>query len=118
MANITLGQIAAGIALIAGIVGGCKVLNDRMKEALTKLIGDLLKPITDSINQINLRLDSVETEACKNFLVQCISDCERGQELSETEKERFLEQYDFYIKSGHNTYIKNKVEKLRAEGKL
>ena len=118
MENITLGQVAAGIGLLAGIIVGGKVLLDNLKDGISKVIEEQLKPIKDSIFEMNQRLDVVDLEACKNFLVRCIADAERGQEMSETESERFWEQYDYYIKSGKNTYIKNKVEKLKKEGKI
>lgn len=38
--------------------------------------------------------------------------------MSETEAERFWEQYEHYKASGGNTYIKNRIERLQAEGKL
>lgn len=118
MENITLGQIAAGIGIILVIAGGYKKLYDAIKNNLEKIVGKALKPLNDSILEINQRLDVVDMEACKNFLVRCIADVERGESMSETETERFWEQYDYYIKSGRNTYVKNKVEKLRKEGRI
>lgn len=118
MENITLGQIAAGIGIITVIVGGYVKLYNMIKDKLGEIVSDALKPLNDSILEINQRLDTVDLESCKNFLVRCIADIERGQSMSETESERFWEQYDYYIRSGHNTYVKNKVEKLKQEGKL
>lgn len=118
MENVTLGQIAAGIGILTVIVGGYVKLYTMIKDKLGDIIGEALKPLNDSILEINQRLDVVDMEACKNFLVRCIADVERGQSMSETETERFWEQYDYYIKSGHNTYVKNKVERLKQEGKL
>jgi rRNA pseudouridine-1189 N-methylase Emg1 (Nep1/Mra1 family) len=122
MENITLGQIAAGIGIILVIAGGYKKLYDAIKDNLekivSKIVADLLQPISDSILEINQRLSVVDMESTKNFLVRCIADMERGEEMSETENERFWEQYDYYIKAGGNTYIKNKVEKLKKEGRL
>lgn len=88
------------------------------KTAVKTAVDENFKAISDQIIEINQRLDVVDMEACKNFLVRCIADVERGETMSETESERFWEQYDYYIKSGHNTYVKNKVEKLKKEGKL
>lgn len=118
MENITLGQIAGAIGLLAVIVGGYVKLYTMIKEKLGDIVSEALKPLNDSILEINQRLDVVDMESCKNFLVRCIADIERGQDMSETEAERFWEQYDYYIKSGKNTYVKNKVEKLRKEGRI
>lgn len=118
MENITLGQIAAGIAILAAIVGGCKELSKNIKEGIRKIVADVLKPVTDSIAQINVRLDKVDMESTKNFLVRCLSDVEKGERMTETEAERFWEQYGHYTAAGGNTYIKNKVEGLREQGKI
>ena len=118
MENITLGQIAAGIGILTVIVGGYVKLYTMIKDKLGEIVGEALKPLNDSILEINQRLDVVDMESCKNFLVRCIADVERGETMSETEAERFWEQYDYYIKSGRNTYVKNKVEKLQKEGRL
>lgn len=118
MENITLGQIAAAIGLIGVLVGGYKALQKNIREGLQKIVSDLLKPITESINQINDRLDKVDVEATKNFLVRCLSDVEKGERMTEVEAERFWEQYEHYIAAGGNTYIKNKVVKLQEEGKI
>ena len=93
-------------------------MQKNIREGLQKIVSDLLKPITDSINQINVRLDKVDMESTKNFLVRCLSDVEKGEKMTEVEAERFWEQYEHYITAGGNTYIKNKVVKLQEEGKI
>lgn len=118
MENITLGQIAAGLGVIVAILGGYKVLYDKINDIIEKIVSDLIKPTIDSIADINSRLDKVDTESCKNFLVRCLADIEKGDRLSETEAARFWEQYDHYIATGGNTYIKSKVDKLREQGRL
>ena len=118
MENITLGQIAAGIAIIAAIVGGYKALQKNIREGIQQIVAEALKPVTDSINQINSRLDKVDMESTKNFLVRCLSDVEKGERMTETEAERFWEQYEHYTAAGGNTYIKNKVEDLREQGRI
>ena len=118
MENITLGQIAAAVGIITVILGGYKLLNDNIKNVITKVVTELLKPLSDSIDSINMRLDKVDRESCKNFLVRCLADVEKGEEMSETETARFWEQYEHYVESGGNTYIMNKVERLKQEGRL
>ena len=118
MENITLGQIAAAVGLIGILIGGYKALQKNIREGLQKIVSDLLKPITDSINQINVRLDKVDMESTKNFLVRCLSDVEKGEKMTEVEAERFWEQYEHYTSAGGNTYIKIKVEDLRDKGRI
>ena len=118
MENITVGQIVAAIGLITAMIGGGKLIINSIKDSVTKIVSDLLKPISDSIKNVEERLTRVDMESTKNFLVRCISDFERGEQISETELARFWEQYEHYIQNGGNTYIKEKVDKLKSAGKI
>ncbi len=118
MENITIGQIAAGIALIAGLIGGGKLIVSNIRDGITKIVKDALAPLTAQITDISDKLKVVDLESTKNFLVRCLSDVEKGDDMTETEKERFWEQYEHYVSEGGNTYIKNRVERLRDEGRL
>lgn len=111
MADITLGQIAEGLGVIVAILGGYGVLYKKISDSIETMIGKQLEPIISTMEDLDL-------ETCKNFLVRCIADIERGDKMSETEVERFWEQYEHYTKKGGNSYIKEKIEKLKASGKL
>lgn len=111
LGNLTLDNLAADIGLLTVIAIGFSTVYVKLKEVLINTIKEQLKPVTDAI-------DKVDKETTKNFLVRCISDIERGDILCETERERFYEQYEHYLAQGGNTYIKAKVDKLIAEGKL
>ena len=112
MGDITLNQVAADIGIIVAICGGFGVLYAKLKKFLEKVITEQLEPFSKTLRKI-------DKETCKNFIVRCIADVERGDSLSETEAQRFKEQYDHYINDlKENTYIKDKYEKLKAEGKL
>lgn len=113
-------QIQAIIAIFSvallGAVG--YKLWQGFKTAVHNAVDENFKQLAETIDGINHRLDTVSMETCKNFLVRCLADIDRGDELTETESQRFKEQYDFYIKHDGNTYIKDKYEKSKAEGKL
>lgn len=95
------------IALITGFVTlGVSVINMISNKQNVKK--------QDLINEIN----KVQTDNCKNFLVTCISKVEDGGKLSETEKERFWENYDIYTELGGNSYIHSATVKLNKAGKL
>lgn len=64
------------------------------------------------------RLDRVDMQQTKNFLVRTLADLERDVALTETEKERLKEQYDHYISKGGNSYIKDKYDALKKGGKI
>ena len=116
--DITIGNIAAGLGTIVAIIGGFAFLYTKLKEIIENVIKESIKPVTESINSLNSRIDKVDMQACKNFLVRCMSDLERGDDLGEVEKERFKEQYDYYINHGGNSYIKDKVEMYKSQGRL
>ena len=110
MENITLEFIGEFVAFLVALVGGLGYLNKTLKTWLTNLM-------KAEFEQLNTRLDQVDLEACKNFLVRTIPDIEDGT-VNETEKQRFYEQYEHYLKMGGNTYIQHKVEMLQKEGKI
>lgn len=118
MENITIGVVVGGLALIVAFIKGVKFLKKSIKE----LISDLLKEQFDTLNEklkiLQDRVDGVDMNTCKNFLVARISEVERGHNLDEIGRERFWEEYEHYTSIGGNTYIQRKVEELVSEGKL
>ena len=118
MENITFGDISTTITLIVGFVGGVGFLYAKLKKWIANSVNECLKPVESEIHSLQSRLDVVNMETCKNFLVRCLADFDKGTEISDTEYERFWEQYEFYQRQGGNTYISKKVEKLEREGKL
>lgn len=105
-----------GLLLLGGVAyklwGGFKM-------AVGNAVEEQFKTLTTTLTDIDNKLTKVDKETCKNFLVRCLADVERGEKMSETESERFWEQYDHYIKDlKQNTYVEAKVQKLQAEGKL
>ena len=118
MENITLGQIALVAAFLVGLIGSCVTIYHYIKKALNKLFAEQLKAIDKRMDDLDNRVDAVDSNSCKNYLVTFLSDVEKGKAIDEIETERFYEQYEHYIKCGGNSYIKHKVEKLKADGKL
>lgn len=110
MDNITLEFIGEFVAFIAALVGGLGYLNKTLKAWLVKLM-------REEFDDMAKRLDRVDMEACKNFLVRMIAVIENG-DISDTERARFYEQYEHYLELGGNTYIKHTVEILQKEGKI
>ena len=103
--------------LLLGAIG--YKLWEGFKRAVGTAVEEQFKSVSGAIEGITDKLRIIDKETCKNFLVRCIADIERGDSLSETEMQRFKEQYDHYREDLHqNTYLKDKVEKLKAEGKL
>lgn len=118
MDKITLGQIAVVVASLAAFITGLGVLYGKLKTWLTKLFKEQLDPISKSIEKVEKRIDDVDLESTKNYLVSFLSKVEQGTNVDEIERERFWEMYNHYSKVGGNSYIKHKVEKLEAAKKL
>lgn len=118
MENWTFGDAASIITFAVGFVGGIIALYHLIKKGLEKMFSEQFQTINASIEKLGNKIDKVDMEACKNYLVKCLNDWEIRDEISEIEKARILEQYEHYIKLGGNSYIKHRIEKLEAEGKL
>lgn len=118
MDSITIGQIGLILAAIVAFVKGVEYLYSLAKKGATNWFKSLLEPINNSINSLSKKIDDVDMNSCKNFLVRFLADVEQGNVIDEIEKERFYEQYKHYVDLGGNSYIKDKVEKLKKAGKL
>ena len=118
MEQITIGQIGLFLTFVAGIITAFGVIYKWLKKFLDKLFAAQLKDIDERIKAVEKRVEAVDQEACKNYLVTLLSDVERGKTLDEIEKERFYEEYEHYIKHGGNSYIKSKVERMKNENKI
>ena len=107
MQTITLGDIATALAFIVALGGSVWTIVKVVKNAIKKAFEPIYK-----------RLDKAEMNNCKNFIVQVLSGAERGEELTEMEKIRLSELYDYYTSHDGNSYIKEWHQKLTDEGKL
>lgn len=116
--DITVGQIVAALTCIVSVLSGVAAVKKfATKWLVSGLQGDFAK-INAKIDDIGKRVDTVDLEACKSYLVGYLSDVESGRERSEIETARFWEQYQHYEHIGGNSYVHRKVEQLKAEGKL
>lgn len=118
MENITLGEIALAVTFLVGLISGVGYLHKHLKKWMEQSLQHQFDSIRDEIKSLNQRIDSVDMQACKNYLVSFLSDVEKGQPLDEIQRERFWEQYQYYTEHGGNSFIKHKVEKLKKENKV
>ncbi len=118
MENLTLGDVSSALTLLVAFIGSVAFLHKKMKLWLTEALDDQFQAIDKEMQALQDRMDRVDLEGCKNFLVKVISDIDSGDQIGETELERFWEQYEYYKSLGGNTYIAKKVEKLEQEGRL
>ena len=110
MEQITLGQIAVAVALVVGLVSGFAYLYTMLK----KWIKEAFK---DDFDGLNKRIDAINLEASKNFLVQAFARAETTG-LDEMTRQRVYECYEKYRAAGGNSYIARRFEELQKEEKL
>lgn len=125
MEQITIGQIAAIVVFLAALITGGVKIKDAVKKWLTATLKesfDAQKKETDEIKktveEIKSQLNTVDLENCKNYLVTFLAEVERGEIKDAIELQRFWEEYEHYSAKGGNSYIKEKVQKLKAKNWL
>jgi len=117
--NITLLDISVIVLFIVGLIRGVQELKKSIKEFLEKLLADQFKEVNNKLNDMQSSINVLDKQACKNFLVRYLADIERGNIIYDSERQRFWEEYDHYIKDlGENSFIKEWVARLKEEGKL
>lgn len=115
---LTLNQIAIALAFLVGLITSVSYLISKLKTWITNTLKTEFDGIKREIKAVNDKVNSVDLESCKNYLVTYLSNVEKGHSIDEIEKERFYEQYQHYTKAGGNSYIRRKVEQLESSGKL
>ena len=118
MENITLGQIASAVALLAGLITGATLILSKLKKWLESLLNEKFNAIDLRLDTLAERVDDVDMNNCKNFLVSTIGDIESGRTIDAVEMQRFWEQYDHYTSHGGNSYIREKVNRLKERSLL
>nr|DAQ18349.1 MAG TPA: E2 glycoprotein [Caudoviricetes sp.] len=103
------------VADIVGFIVGLATFIKAVEYIVKGLSNNLLNSIKKSIEPISRRLDEIDKEQCKNYLIQCFHE---NRDLSESEKQRVHEVYQHYRELGGNSYIKEEFERLQDEGKL
>ena len=117
--NVTLLDISVIVLFIVGLIRGVQELKKSIKEFLEKLLADQFKEVNNKLNDMQSSINVLDKQACKNFLVRYLADIERGNIIYDSERQRFWEEYDHYIKDlGENSFIKEWVARLKEEGKL
>ena len=117
--NVTLLDISVIVLFVVGLIRGVQELKKSIKEFLEKLLADQFKEVNNKLNDMQSSITVLDKQACKNFLVRYLADIERGNIIYDSERQRFWEEYDHYIKDlGENSFIKEWVSRLKEEGKL
>ena len=124
MESITLGQVAKGLAFIVALIGSVVYLKKGTIKGLSKVIDKQLESIKAEIEEIKKEIQDVKKETSKNNLSGIKTDLINFMELADKktisteQKIRSYELYDYYCQHGGNSYVHDKWEKLKKEGKL
>ena len=119
MGDITLQQIALALAFIVALWASIDTIVKKLSNVSKKSLEEALKPTNAKIDELGKKIDKVDCNSTKNYLVSRLDEIERGDSLNEVSKERFWEQYEHYTQDlSGNSYIKNRVEKFQKDGLL
>lgn len=102
MENITIGQVATVLAFIVGLIGSIKYLKNEIDKSINK-----------TLEPINQKIDKLDINQCRNYLVDFLTDIENGIEKDDIQVKRAYEIYDHYKNDlKGNSYIHDKWIKL------
>lgn len=89
------------------------ILAGSLITAITTICVFCRKVINKGLEPINRKIDKLDINQCKNFLVTFLKSVEKGEEMDEVEIQRAHEVYDHYVKDlKGNSYIHDKWERL------
>lgn len=114
----TLGAVAVGLAFITTLVASIKKIIKDLTDAIAKVVKQEMKPLEAKIDVLADKLDDVDINSSKNFLVARFGEIERGDVLDEITRQRVYEEYEHYMALGGNSYIHSRFEELKRKGCL
>lgn len=118
MEQLTLEEIAKALTFIVLLGGAVASIIKGIKKVLVKAVNEQTEKITARLEKQEKALAKIDSENCKNFLVQCLSAVEKGETLTTEEKMRLAEEFEHYTAIGENSYIKDWHSRLKQAGKI
>lgn len=102
MENVTIGQIGTILAFVVGLIGSIKYLKNEVDKSIIK-----------TLEPINKKIDKLDINQCRNYLVDFLTDVENGIPKDDIQIKRAYEIYDHYKNDlKGNSYIHDKWVKL------
>ena len=125
MENITLGTIENILVFIVSIIGSVLIITSKVSSVLKKTIQSEMTPVNEKIQKLEGKIDSlaekvdeVDKNSTKDFLVARLGEVERGGYLDDITRQRFYEEMERYEHLGGNSYIHIRFEELKKQGKI
>lgn len=116
--NITLEQVATALGWLVGVGGSLAAIIAYIRKLLKAFFKEQLEEMNHRFDRVEKRIDEVDMETTKNFLVSILAQIDSGLSIDEVQRERFYEQLDHYFGKGGNSYIQARVNALKNQGKL
>ncbi len=117
MEKITLGEIAKSLAFVVALIGSVVYLKKGTITGLAKVIDNRLEPIKKEIKEVKEETTKNNLSSIKTDLINLMELADK-KTISTEQKMRSYELYDFYCTHGGNSYVHDKWERLRKEGKI
>ena len=117
--DLTLEQISIAVVFIVGLIGGVRYLKNAVRDFLKRLLEDQFNIVNTKLDEMDISIKKLDVQTSKNFLIRYLADIERGENIYESEKQRFWDEYKHYKDDlKENAYITEWVDRLKKEGKL
>lgn len=118
MEGWTLGDIIGWLGLTAGAITSIGIIYKVVASAFHRALDGANKPIIEKLEALEQKHDLSDREHAKNYIVRFLADVEQGEPIDKDELHCFWDNYTLYQNMGGNSYIHEKVERLKAKGKL
>lgn len=118
MEQITVVELTEFVKYLAGAVAAISALLVGLKKILKKLFDEQMKAINARLDKLEADNKKTDLERSKDFLVSFLARAQWDTVSDAIEIQRFWEVFQHYVDNGGNSYIKEKVTKLKSEGKL
>ena len=100
---ISIATFLNALSVIITFIGKAKKPVDN---AVDKKLQEVLQPIHDKLDNVNIDIKKLDKNQCMNYLVEFIEDSKNGITKDEIQKKRASEVYDHYTQDLHgNSYI-------------
>lgn len=117
MENITLGQIATVLAFVVGLFASVKYLKKVLTDSIDTTFDKKLEPIKKEIKEVKDETRKYNLSSIKTDLINLMELADKDI-ISVEQKMRAHELYDYYCEHGGNSYVHDKWEDLKKEGKI
>lgn len=117
MENISIGQLAKDLAFLVGLISSVVYLKKGTIKGIASVIDERLDPIKKEVENLKEETSKNNLSSIKTDLINLMELADK-KEISSEQKMRSYELYDFYCTHGGNSYVHDKWERLKKEGKI